>query len=66
MWKVPSSVKSIPCLHRLQKGSDMGITCTLMGTMLDYINISANLILGKEQLYGKAISEVQVNGITKE
>ena len=28
-------------------------------------NISANLFRGIQQLYGKAISEVQVNGITK-
>ena len=29
-------------------------------------NISANLIRGIKQLYDKAISEVQVNGITEE
>ena len=29
-------------------------------------NISANLIRGIEQLYGKSISEIQVNGIIEE
>ena len=43
----------------------MGMTCTLMRTMLRY-NICANLIRGIEQVYDKAISVVQVNGITEE
>ena len=43
----------------------MGMTRTLMRTMLRY-NISANLIRGIKQLYDKAISEDQVNGITEE
>ena len=43
----------------------MGMTCTLMRTMLRY-NISANLIRGIEQVYDKTISVVQVNGITEE
>ena len=41
------------------------MTRIFMRTMLR-CNISANLIRGIKQLYDKAISEVQVNGITEE
>ena len=38
----------------------------LYGNNFILYNISANLIRGIEQLYGKAISEVQVNRIIEE
>ena len=43
----------------------MGMTRTLIGNILKY-NSSANLFRGIEHLYGKAIGEVHVNGITEE
>ena len=66
--KISLSVKnafSISKICTFKKAFDIGMTRTLMGTMLKY-NISANVIRGIEQLYGKAISEVRVNGITEE
>ena len=43
----------------------MGIYAPLWKPFVLY-NTSANLIRGIEHLYGKAISEVQVNGITED
>ena len=66
--KISLSVKNAFNINKIctfKKAFDMGMTRTLIGNILKK-NSSANLFRGIEHLYGKAIGEVHMNGITEE